>query len=598
MRKEEWFITTKRADFYALAEELDISPVLARLIRNRDIEGADAMRRYLHGGIKDLHDPCLLKDALKGAGIIRDKIREGKKIRIISDYDVDGVASNYILYAGLSRCGADVDYQIPDREEDGYGINIHLIDQALEDGVDTIITCDNGIAAAPQVAYGNEKGMTFVITDHHELPFELEDGRKKEIIPPAAAVINPKQGDCPYPYKDICGAVVAWKFVQVLYSLFDYPGTASDSFLQMAALATSCDVMPLEDENRIIVKEGLSRMNRNPIPGLKALAQANKISGRIRNYHLSFKLGPCINASGRLATAKTALKLLLCEEPAVCDKIAAELIALNEERKELTEDGVKAAGLWVEETGCGEDKVLVVHLPDCNPSVAGIIATRIRDKYYRPTFVIAGHDDIVKGSGRSIEPYHMHQEMTRVKECFEKFGGHPMAAGFSMRKDRIDELRRKLNAGSSLTGQELVKKIKIDIALPVDYLSIPLIEEFDLLEPCGKSNPQPLFAQKGLYITRIYEFSTGNGMKLNLMTGTGHTVDAVWFGEPAGFYQAVRETAGKDAERELTYMRSGRPHRIIMDCTYQPSVNEWRGERTIQIRIKNVRFHMKTGFHS
>ena len=587
MKKEQWFITTKRADFNALASELGISPILARLIRNRDITDLPAMRRFLYGSLADLPDPHLLKDVLKGAGIIRDKIEAGKKIRIISDYDVDGVSSNYILYLGLKRCGADVDYRIPDRVEDGYGINEHLIEQAYEDEIDTIITCDNGIAAYNQLAYGNEKEITFVVTDHHDVPFEEVDGEKREIIPPAAAVINPKQADCPYPYKNICGAVVAWKFVQVLYSLFGYPMEETEAFLEMAALATVCDVMPLKDENRIIVKEGLARMQRTSIPGLRALIDGNQLGGPIKGWHLGFILGPCINASGRLSTARLALDMLLCKDPDKCAAMAQELITLNNERKEMTRIGVEDALSWLEETGHADDKVLVIFLPECHESIAGIIAGRVKESYNKPTFVLTRTISGVKGSGRSIEAYHMYEEMTRVKECFDKYGGHPMAAGLSMQEDRIEELRTKLNDNTSLTEKDFVEKVQIDIALPIEVLSEPLLKEFDLLEPFGTDNPKPLFAQKDMVIAGVRELGkNGRVLKFFLRDSLGQSIEAVWFGEVSEFYQDVEDLVGA---RGLSFMKRGQPHQVIMDCTYYPQINEWRGRRTIQIVIKNYR---------
>lgn len=587
MKKEQWFITTKRADFNALASELGISPILARLIRNRDITDLPAMRRFLYGSLADLPAPHLLKDVLKGAGIIRDKIEAGKKIRIISDYDVDGVSSNYILYLGLKRCGADVDYRIPDRVEDGYGINEHLIEQAYEDGIDTIITCDNGIAAYNQLAYGNEKGITFVVTDHHDVPFEEVDGEKREIIPPAAAVINPKQADCPYPYKNICGAVVAWKFVQVLYSLYGYPMEETEAFLEMAALATVCDVMPLKDENRIIVKEGLARMQRTSIPGLRALIDGNQLGGPIKGWHLGFILGPCINASGRLSTARLALDMLLCKDPDKCAAMAQELITLNNERKEMTRIGVEDALSWLEETGHADDKVLVIFLPECHESIAGIIAGRVKESYNKPTFVLTRTISGVKGSGRSIEAYHMYEEMTRVKECFDKYGGHPMAAGLSMQEDRIEELRTKLNDNTSLTEKDFVEKVQIDIALPIEVLSEPLLREFDLLEPFGTDNPKPLFAQKDMVIAGVRELGkNGRVLKFFLRDSLGQSIEAVWFGEVSEFYQDVEDLVGA---RGLSFMKRGQPHQVIMDCTYYPQINEWRGRRTIQIVIKNYR---------
>lgn len=588
MKQEQWFIAAKRADFNALAKELHISPVLARLIRNRDLTDVSQMRNYLYGALADLPDPFLLKDVKKGAEIIRDKIHSQKNIRIISDYDVDGVSSNYILYLGLKHCGAQVDYRIPDRIEDGYGINEHLIEKAFEDGIDTIITCDNGIAAREQIAFGNEKGITFVITDHHDVPFEIVNGEKRELLPEAAAVINPKQAGCPYPYKNICGAVVAWKFIQVLYLLYGFDIRDTEEFLEIAALATVCDVMPLKGENRIIVKEGLSRMNRTSITGLKALIEGNHLEEKeIRAYHLGFIIGPCINASGRLSTARLALELLLCKDELKCKDMAEELIRLNAQRKEMTRKGEEAARIYLEESGHVKDKVLIVYLPDCHESIAGIIAGRIRESYHKPVFVLTRTLKGVKGSGRSIEAYHMFQEMSRVKECFDQFGGHPMAAGLSMQEDRIEELRIKLNENTTLTEKDFVEKIHIDIALPVEYLNEEIIAELERLEPFGTDNSKPLFAQKEMYISGIKELGdSGRVIKLYLRDAGGYPIEAVYFGEAVEFYHDVETAAGPE---ELYRMKRGQRNHVIMACTYYPEVNEWNGKRTIQIVIKNYR---------
>lgn len=627
MKKEQWMIAAKRADFNALSRELNISPILARLIRNRDILDADGMREYLHGSLKDIPDPFLLKAVKKGAQIIRRKIESGKKIRIISDYDVDGVSSNYILYLGLKRCGADVDYRIPDRVEDGYGINEHLISQAFEEGVDTIITCDNGIAAGPQIARGNERGMTFVITDHHDVPYEEladEEGnmKKKELLPEAAAVINPKQEACSYPHKNICGAVVALKFVQVLYHTFGISVQEAEGFLEIAALATVCDVMPLTGENRIIVKEGLRRMNsgrrgrdfsmrsswgqdrqegpqRNrqgtqtdPIPGLQALIEGNHLEDKeIKAWHLGFIIGPCINASGRLSTARLALELLLCRDPVRCREMAEKLIALNTERKEMTKKGEEDARAWLEESGHDKDKVLVVYLPECHESIAGIIAGRIREEYNKPVFVLTRTLKGVKGSGRSIEAYHMFDEMTKVRECFDQYGGHPMAAGLSMQEDRIEELREKLNSNTSLTEEDFIEKVHIDIALPVNYLSEALILELDRMEPFGTENRKPLFAQKGLYIAGLREAGTsGRVIRLYLKDAEGYPVEAVYFGDAGEFCRQAEAVCGS---REYLRMREGQKHHVLMDCTYYPEINVWKDRRNIQIIIKNYRFRLK-----
>ena len=534
---EKWFVASKRADFNKIGEVFHISPVTARLMRNRDLTTIEEMQRYLYGSLSDLYDPHLLKDADKGAEIIKEKIEAGKKIRIISDYDVDGVSSNYILYQGLKRCGADVDYKIPDRVEDGYGINEHLIEQAAEDGIDTIITCDNGIAASAQIAYGNSLGLTIVVTDHHDIPFQKE----------------------------------------------------SEAFLEIAAMATVCDVMPLFDENRILVKEGLRRIRQTEIVGLQALIEANHLEDKkLSSYHFGFILGPCINASGRLTSAKEALELLLCKDKEICRQKAEALTALNAERKEMTADGVKAAKAYLESTGHAKDKVLVVYLPDCHESIAGIIAGRMKEYYHKPVFVITRTKEGLKGSGRSIEAYHMYQEMNKIKECFDKFGGHPMAAGLSMQEDRLEEFREKLNTNTTLTEEDFVEKVHIDVALPISYLSESLIKEFELLEPFGNENTKPLFAQKDLYIKGIRVLgTTGRCLKLFLSDGSQTNIEAMYFGESDGFLEELSCFCGKE---EAQRVQRGLPHHIWMDVTYYPQINEWRGQKNIQIVIQNYRF--------
>lgn len=586
---EQWFISAKKADFNQIGNELHISPVLARIMRNRELTGIEEMNKFLNGTLADLYEPSMLKDVEKGARIIREKIKDKKKIRIISDYDVDGVSSNYILYCGLKRCGAMVDYRIPNRIEDGYGINDHLISQAAEEGIDTIITCDNGIAALEQIKKGNEMGLTFVVTDHHEVVFTMEDNRKEEHLPEAAAVIDPKQSTCSYPFKSICGAVVAWKFIQVLYDLCSIESAECEQFLEIAALATVCDVMPLQDENRIIVKEGLERMNHTKIPGLKALIEESGLGEkRLRAYHMGFIIGPCINASGRLSTAKTALELLLCQDEKKCHELAKQLIEMNEERKEMTRQGEEAAKRYLESTGHIKDKVLVVFLPDCHESIAGIIAGRVREDTNKPVFVLTRTKDGVKGSGRSIEGYHMYNEMTAVRECFDKYGGHPMAAGLSMQEHRIEELRKKLNAHTTLTEKDFVKKVHIDVAVPVSYLTEHFIHELDRLEPFGNGNEKPLFAQKKMYINGVRELgNSGRCLKLQLKDENGYPAEAMLFGDISQFYKDAADSFGEEA---VLRMKKGLPHPVNMALTYYPEINQWRGMKSIQIVIKNYRF--------
>ena len=587
---EKWVVCAKRADFQKISQEFGIDPVIARLIRNRDVEGSGNIRSYLYGTLKELPSPWLLKDMHEAVEILLKKIREHKKIRIIGDYDIDGVTSTCILLKGFQRLGADVDTYIPDRIKDGYGIHEQLIQKAVEDGVDTIVTCDNGIAAAEQIAYGNSLGLTLIVTDHHDIPFQRqEDGSISYNLPSAAAVINPKQKDCPYPFESICGAVVVYKFIQVLYDLFGIDRRESEVFLEIAAMATVCDVMPLCDENRIIVKEGLRRIQHTNITGLQALIEANHLEEKkISSYHFGFILGPCINASGRLTSAKDALELLLCEDKELCRQKAEALTQLNAERKEMTANGVKAAKEYLESTGHANDKVLVVYLPNCHESIAGIIAGRMKEHYHKPVFVITRTKEGLKGSGRSIEAYHMYKEMNKIKECFDKFGGHPMAAGFSMQEDRLEEFREKLNANATLTEDDFAEKVHIDVALPISYLSESLINEFELLEPFGNENTKPLFAQKDLYIKGMRVLgTTGRCLKLFLSDANGTSIDAMYFGESDVFLEELISFCGKE---EAQRIQKGLSHHIWMDVTYYPQVNEWRGQKNIQIVIQNYRF--------
>lgn len=591
-RKERWFIAAKRADFQKIGQRFQVSPVLARLMRNRDLTTMEEIEQYLHGSLDDIPSPYLLKDIKKGAMIIKDKIQSGKKIRIISDYDVDGVSSNYILYKGLERCSALVDYCIPDRIEDGYGINEHLIQNAWESGVDTIITCDNGIAARDQIAYGKSLGMTIIVTDHHDVPFVTgENGEILEQIPEADAVIDPKQKQCKYPWENICGAVVAFKFIMVLYDLFEIPREEAFGFLEIAALATVCDVMPLQGENRILVKEGLKALKNTKIIGLKALIQVNQLEGKkIGAYHFGFILGPCINASGRLASAQDALKLLLSDQEGEALERAGRLKELNEERKQMTKDGIEDAMRYIKENQMEEDKVLVVFLPHCHESIAGIIAGRVKEEYNRPTFVLTRTKEGVKGSGRSIEGYHMYQEMSQVKELFLKFGGHPMAAGLSMEEEKIPELRARLNHNCTLTEEDFIPKVHIDIALPVGYITEDFIEELTLLEPFGTGNEKPLFAQKDLQIEHMaVRGAQGRCLSFLLKDGQGCRISAVYFGDANEVVSQMEDFYGKD---RVSRMKKGIITGAAMDCTYYPQVNEWQGQKNIQIVLKNLSWKM------
>lgn len=582
---EKWFVINKGADFAGIAKRFGISPVTARLIRNREVMGDEAIARYLKGGIGELYDPHLLLDSDRLTDILVQKISEQKKIRVIGDYDIDGVMSTYILYKGITRCGGSVDFQIPDRMKDGYGINDHLIEQADEAGIDTIITCDNGIAAIGEIAHAKSLGMTVLVTDHHEIPYTEERGERHYKRSEADAIVNPKQMECTYPYKNLCGAAVAWKVIQILYEKCDIAVEESYDFLENVAFATVGDVMDLTDENRILVREGLKRIHTTMNPGMRALILQNKLEPeQISSYHFGFVLGPCINASGRLETAKIALNLFLQEDVKRASEIAAELVDLNAQRKDMTAEGVELAMQQVEEGNTGE-KVLVVYLPDVHESLAGIIAGRIREACHKPTFVLTKSEDGVKGSGRSIEAYSMYEELCKCQELFTKFGGHPMAAGLSLPEANVEIFREKINACCGLTEEDFIPKIKIDIPMPVDYPDIPLVNELLLLEPFGKANVKPQFADKNLGIDRaVVVGKNQNVLKLTLKTERGKSISAVYFGDVEKF----REYYGrKYGENEVQQAFLGRTNGIRMSVVYYPEINRYQGNESIQIVIKN-----------
>ena len=582
---EKWFVINKGADFAGIAKRFGISPVTARLIRNREVMGDEAIARYLKGGIGELYDPHLLLDSDRLTDILVQKISEQKKIRVIGDYDIDGVMSTYILYKGITRCGGSVDFQIPDRMKDGYGINDHLIEQADEAGIDTIITCDNGIAAIGEIAHAKSLGMTVLVTDHHEIPYTEERGERHYKRSEADAIVNPKQMECTYPYKNLCGAAVAWKVIQILYEKCDIAVEESYDFLENVAFATVGDVMDLTDENRILVREGLKRIHTTMNPGMRALILQNKLEPeQISSYHFGFVLGPCINASGRLETAKIALNLFLQEDVKKASEIATELVDLNAQRKDMTAEGVELAMQQVEEGNTGE-KVLVVYLPDVHESLAGIIAGRIREACHKPTFVLTKSEDGVKGSGRSIEAYSMYEELCKCQELFTKFGGHPMAAGLSLPEANVEIFREKINACCGLTEEDFIPKIKIDIPMPVDYPDIPLVNELLLLEPFGKANVKPQFADKNLGIDRaVVVGKNQNVLKLTLKTERGKSISAVYFGDVEEF----REYYGrKYGENEVQQAFLGRTNGIRMSVVYYPEINRYQGNESIQIVIKN-----------
>ena len=571
---EKWFVAMKKADFNGIAEKYQISPIIARLMRNRDVIGDEAIDFYLNGTVEDLYDGLLMKDMDRAVDILKEKIEEGKKIRVIGDYDIDGVNATYILQQGLAGLGADVDTDIPDRIKDGYGLNQMLIDRALEDDVDTIITCDNGIAAMNEIAYGKENGMTIVVTDHHEVPYLEENGEKKYLLPPADAVVDLHRADCEYPFKGLCGAAVAYKLVEVLYRVSGKSEQEvehlQESLMENVAIATIGDVMDLVGENRVFVKKGLELLKTTKNEGLHALMQCTGVdTANLNTYHIGFVIGPCINAGGRLDTAKRALELLNASNRREAVTLAADLKELNDSRKEMTEEGVEEAVRQIESSSWKDDQVLVVYLPECHESIAGIIAGRIKERYYRPTFVLTKGETGVKGSGRSIEAYDMFAEMSRCRELFTKFGGHKLAAGLSLEEENVEVFRKRINELADLTEEDLQMKVSIDMRLPFPYINEELIHELKILEPFGKGNGKPLFAESKLRVIQPRIFGKNrNVLKCRLEDQQGNQMEAVYFGEVEDCLQQMEK-------------------KQIMSFTYYPSINEYMGRRTIQLTIVN-----------
>lgn len=570
---EKWMVAAKRADFKGIGERFGIDQVTARIIRNRDVIGEKAIEKYLHGSRKDFYSPWLLKDMEKAVAILQEKIENRNRIRIIGDYDIDGVMSTYILLESLRGLECDVDMMIPNRITDGYGINEHLIEQAWQEGRDTIITCDNGIAAVTQIRKAKDLGMTVIVTDHHEVPFEDLEGERKEILPPADAIVNPKQKACSYPFAGLCGAVVAMKVMEALYEKMAPEVDLVDKMLPFAGIAIIGDVMDLQDENRILVKEGLQRLHHTTNLGLQELIRVNNLEPEnISPYHIGFILGPCLNASGRLDTAKRALQLLLADSREEAAVLAGDLKNLNESRKEMTAQGLEKAIEQVESTSMMEDTVLVVFLPECHESLAGIIAGRLRERYHKPSFVLTRGEEGVKGSGRSIESYSMYEKLCECKEYLTKFGGHPMAAGLSLEEENVERFRRKLNEQSGLTEEDLVEKVTIDVPMPIHYIRKDLVQELSLLEPFGKGNEKPLFAQKNLWISQMRVFGKNrNVVKMRLTDENGYPMDGVYFGNGDEFAE------------------EGRGKRKI-SIVYYPDINMYQGRESLQVIIRHYQF--------
>lgn len=567
---KKWYVSAKKADFTEIGKKFNITPMTARIIRNRDVIGDEQIRRFLEGSVEDLYAPWELYGMKEGITLFKQSIEAGEKIRVIGDYDIDGVCATYILLTGLKKVGANVDTVIPDRIKDGYGINEQLIDQAHADGVQLIITCDNGIAAFSQIAYAKELGMKVIVTDHHEVPFEETEVGRCEKLPPADVIINPKQEKCTYPWKGLCGGAVAWKVITALYETYGISVEEAYKLLEFAAIATVGDIMELQDENRILVKEGLKRIHHTKNIGLKSLIEVNGLErDNISAYHIGFVLGPCINAGGRLDTAKRALELFSSENKETADRLAGDLKALNDSRKELTREGVEEAIAQVKDTARRSEKVLVIYLPDCHESIAGIIAGKVKEYFYRPTIVLTDAEEGVKGSARSIPGYNIFEELCKCSELFTKFGGHPMAAGMSLPKENLQKLRSQLNKNCTLTAEDMIEKLSIDIAMPIQYISEEFIEELKILEPFGNGNSKPLFAERDFHVLQSQILGKNkNTLKIYGTNGAGCHMEGLYFGNPKEFLDLLDK-------------------KNTVSITYYPSVNEFRGRKTLQLMIQD-----------
>lgn len=588
---EKWMVYTKKADFAALSKALHVSPVICRIMRNRGLAKEEEMREYLYGTLEKMHSPWLMKDMKKAVDILLDKIQNRKRIRIISDYDIDGICSGYILMSGLraaydkERNGQEclVDLAIPDRHTDGYGVNERLIREAYRDGVDTIITCDNGIAAADAVGLAKELGLTVIITDHHGIPFRDESGGRIYLLPEADAVVNPKRIDCPYPFKELCGAGIAWKLVTALYEKLGFLPEKKDRYLVFAAIATIGDVVDLNGENRLIAKWGLKAVMGTDNIGLRALIDACKLdASRISSYHIGFVIGPCLNASGRLDTALKAVSLLNADSREKADILACELKALNDARKDMTEEQVEKAKREAEKVP--EDPVLVLYLPDCHESIAGIVAGRVREAYYKPTLIFTDSGDGIKGSGRSTENYDMFEKMSECRELFTRFGGHKMAAGFSAEKENLRKIHDYLNRHADLSEEDRIKKIWIDAAMPFSFATGELVGELSLLEPFGKGNEKPVFAQKQVSLLKYRILGKNqNVIRLDLKGEDGSRISGVYFKAGTEWEEFLTGRFGKD---ECARAKYGERNRIHISLLYYPVIDDYTG--CVQARIQAV----------
>ena len=591
----KWFVSAKKADFNGIAEKFHIDPVIARIIRNRDVVDLDEIERFLNGSLDSMHDPRGLKDIEKAAFILKEKIQNGKKIRIIGDYDVDGICATYILYKGLLVCGANIDAVIPHRMKDGYGINEALVEQALMDGVDTILTCDNGIAAKSVLEDGMKKGLTCIVTDHHEVPYEEAEGEKRYILPNVNAVVDPKQEGCAYPFSSICGAVVAYKLIQVLLTECEMDADVikqvERELLEFAGIATVCDIMPLVDENRIIVKKALEYLKESKNPGLNALIAVNELDpAKLTSYSIGFVLGPCINATGRLDTAQLALELFLSETFEEAVPLASNLKEYNINRKEMTERGVDEAMLLLENGEYEKDRVLVLYLPDVHESLAGIIAGRVKEKTGKPVFVLTKGEEGVKGSARSIEAYSVYEEMTKCSHLFTKYGGHKMAAGLSLEEENIDAFRQLINENCELTEEDFEEKILIDVPMPMGYVTRRLVDQLSVLEPFGNGNEKPVFAQQNVIFKKAHLMGKNKNMvRFEVLDDRQRNYTLVMFKGLEEFKTYTDGKYGRGTCAQLFSDEGMNGNGLLMDIIYYPSLNEFRGRSSIQFLLQDYK---------
>ncbi|MCR4651202.1 MAG: single-stranded-DNA-specific exonuclease RecJ [Lachnospiraceae bacterium] len=578
----KWTITAKGADFGAIASHFGIDPVVARVIRNRDLITNEEIDMFLNGTENDEHDPKLLNDLELAVGYIKENIDHGKKIRVIGDYDVDGVTATAILVKGITAFGGRVDYRLPNRITDGYGINERLVRDAIEDRVDCIITCDNGIAASEVLELAESNGIMCILTDHHEVPYTDVNGEREYIIPRVHAVIDPKRPDNTYPYPNICGAMVAYKLIQELLE-----GTAQRDILQelteLAALGTVCDVMELRDENRVLVKRALSLMCNSSNIGLRTLFTVTGCENKpIKAGTLGFIAGPCINAAGRLEDASEPVELLLTEDEGKAVKIATELKNLNDLRKEMTEKGVSRAIEIIEEDKIYNRTVMIIYIPGLHESLAGIVAGRIRERYYHPVIVLTDSDDMIKGSGRSIEAYDMFGELNKVKDLFTHFGGHKMAAGMSLDKNKLYELERRLNENPPIGMDECEERIRIDVVMPLEYVSQKLIDDISLLEPFGTGNPKPVFAERNLQFLHGRRMGAlGNMARFRVRTERNGEFDIVRFRNLDILLDYIRDKFGDKAVEDLFGAGYRETSPVRLNVIYTPEINEYRGQKNI-----------------